>query len=64
MHNETLLTAEQLASLLQVTPYTIAKWTREGRIPAAIKQGKKFIRYRADDVLNTLQKDDNVATNG
>lgn len=42
--NNDILTLEEVASYLRLTPQTIYKWAQEGRIPAA-KLGKEW-RFR------------------
>ena len=44
------LTDDQLAERLGCAPETLRDWRRDGRGPAYIKDGAKFIRYRVADV--------------
>lgn len=48
-----LITTDDLARLLQVTPDTILRWTRRGRIPC-VRVGKRTLRFDADAVLVAL----------
>jgi len=45
-----LLTAKQVANRLQVSVKTVHAWRKSGRGPRAIVQGKKWVRYRLEDV--------------
>lgn len=47
---ERLLTAEEVADLLQVKVETLYQWRWKGEGPRAVKAGPKFVRYRASDV--------------
>jgi len=49
-----LLTAEEMAEVLQVKLSTIYKWTHEGFVPH-LKLGK-FVRFRESEVLAWLEK--------
>lgn len=46
---EELLTCPQLASLLNVRPSTIRKWTYQRRIPFVRLAGGRAVRYRLSD---------------
>jgi excisionase family DNA binding protein len=48
-----LLTAQELARALKVTPDTIWRYTRTGRIPSVLL-GPRDYRYRLPDVLAAL----------
>lgn len=48
-----LLTAEELAELLNVRPSTIHAWYRRGEIPGR-KVGKRFTRFCLADVMAAL----------
>lgn len=50
-----LLTADELAHVLEVRPGTIRQWARVGIIPA-IKISSKTIRFCYADVLAALRK--------
>lgn len=50
---EKLLTAHELAELLNLSVETIWRYTRQGRIPV-VELGAKQYRYRKDDVLAAL----------
>lgn len=40
-----LLSADEAAELLQVSPYTVRQWARERKIPA-IRLGDRYWRFR------------------
>jgi excisionase family DNA binding protein len=44
-----LLTTSEVAELCQVTPNTVSRWVREGRI-AAIALPSGLLRFRREDV--------------
>lgn len=48
-----LLTAEELARRLRVSPETVRAWARRGYIPA-LRLSPKVIRYNAEAVLAAL----------
>lgn len=50
-----LLKASELAPKDQVTPATLLKWQRDGKIPAAIAIGK-VVRFDADEVDAALSE--------
>jgi excisionase family DNA binding protein len=51
---ERLLTAEEVAELLQVKVETIHQWRWQGKGPKAVKAGPKFVRFRPSDVNDWL----------
>jgi excisionase family DNA binding protein len=51
---ERLLTAEEVAELLQVKVETIHQWRWKGKGPKAVKAGAKFVRFRPSDVSDWL----------
>jgi excisionase family DNA binding protein len=51
---ERLLTAEEVAELLQVKVETIHQWRWKGKGPKAVKAGPKFVRFRPSDVNDWL----------
>lgn len=53
--SDELLTADELANVLDVRPGTIRRWTRDGIIPE-IRISAKVRRYCYADVLNALRK--------
>jgi excisionase family DNA binding protein len=48
-----LLTARELAGLLDVSPETVLRWTRRGELPAVRLPGGA-IRYREDELDSWL----------
>jgi hypothetical protein len=49
-----LITEQQVAALLLVTPDTLERWRREGRGPVYVKMGH-LVRYRLEDVENFVE---------
>lgn len=49
-----LLSVEQLASVLTISPKTVRKWRYQGDIEA-VKIGKRLVRFRWGDVLKWLK---------
>ena len=50
-----LLTAEEVAQELNVSPSTITEWGRQGKIPR-VKISRKIIRYEKNATLNALSR--------
>lgn len=50
-----LLTRDDVAKLLKVTPITVYRLTKQGKLPA-IKIGKRFVRYKKPDVLELINR--------
>lgn len=50
-----LLTTQELAKRLRVSPETVRDWARRGRIPR-LRLSPKAIRYSAEAVLAALSK--------
>jgi predicted site-specific integrase-resolvase len=46
----TLLTPEQVATALGVTPHTLAVWRSEGRYDLPYVKSGRLVRYLVDDV--------------
>lgn len=44
-----VITAEEVGSMLRVTPVTVTKWARQGNLKA-IKVGKRMVRIRKEDL--------------
>ncbi len=53
--NSELLTVEQLAERLQVTPRTARELYRRGRIPG-LKLGHRTLRFNLADVIEALNE--------
>lgn len=51
-----LLTCQQLADLLQVSPRSVWGWASSGKIPPPITVGWRAKRWFRDDVLRWLQE--------
>lgn len=50
-----LVTAEEMAQELNVSPSTIAEWGRQGKIPR-VRVSPKIIRYDKDATLSALSQ--------
>lgn len=50
-----LLTVTEAAEVLRVSPYTLRRWVRQGKVPAFQSQAKGAIRIHPDD-LTALSK--------
>lgn len=48
-----LLSVDELASVLRISPKTVRKWRYQGDIEA-VKIGKRLVRFRWGDVLKWL----------
>lgn len=55
MADTQLLTAEQLAERLSVSPSTIKTWSRSGLIPQ-VRISPKIIRFDPDAVIDALRR--------
>lgn len=49
-----LLTASQVADILNISPSTLYRWKREGRLPSSIKLGPKATRWRESDIASFI----------
>ncbi len=58
-----LLDSADLAARLGVSPDTIRRWAREGRIPA-IRVSRKVVRYQLDRVIACLESQDKADGQG
>ena len=45
-----LLTSTEVAAMLNVSPDTVFRWKREGRLPKALKLGPRATRWRQSDI--------------
>ena len=50
-----LLIREEVAKLLKVTPITVYRLTRQGKLPA-IRLSGRFVRYQKCDVLSLIDR--------
>lgn len=48
-----LLTCAELATILRITPSSVRRWVREGRIPAI--RGGKTLRFSEEEVFAALR---------
>jgi predicted DNA-binding transcriptional regulator AlpA len=48
--SQTVLTEQETATLLQVTPFALRKWRRSGLGPRFVRCGSRLIRYSRQDV--------------
>ena len=53
-----LLTAQQVADMLQITVRTLHAWRKTGRGPLAVVDGK-WVRYRPSDVEAYIESQQN-----
>ncbi|MGH7556783.1 MAG: helix-turn-helix transcriptional regulator [Gemmatimonadota bacterium] len=53
--SDTLLTRGDLARILRVSPFTLARWTSRGEGPPWIKLGSRRVVYRSGDVRAWLK---------
>jgi predicted DNA-binding transcriptional regulator AlpA len=49
-----LLTAEDVAQILQISPRTVWRWRRAGRLPPPLRYSKSCVRWRASDIQQHL----------
>jgi excisionase family DNA binding protein len=50
-----LLSANELAEALHVSPATVAHWRREGKIPF-VRFSRRVVRYRLSDALAAFER--------
>jgi len=43
-------TRQQIETLLQISPATIYRWTKEGKFPQKIHLGPNMVRWKASDI--------------
>ncbi len=53
-----LLTANEVISLLGISPSTLNNWKRDGKIPYHRLQGRIFFKY--DEIVETLESSGNT----
>jgi len=63
IHDDELLTTEQLATRLKVGAFTVRKWGRIGLIPE-VRFGRKVRRYSLSAVISALSTREVVAEGG
>jgi excisionase family DNA binding protein len=51
-----LLTTQQAAALLQLSPRTLRRWRVEGKGPPFIRLGSRRVRYRREAVMDWAQR--------
>lgn len=51
-----LLTSTQVAELLNVSPDTVFRWKREGRLPKALQLGPRATRWRESDIQKFIEQ--------
>jgi len=57
-----LLKPEEVASLLAVTPHTLAVWRHERRYDLPFVKTGRLVRYREDDVIAFIERQTRGAT--
>jgi excisionase family DNA binding protein len=55
-----LLTIKEVASLLRVSPLTVKRWGKSGKLPAIRINSRGDRRYRKEVVLRLLGMEDNL----
>lgn len=50
-----LYTTEEFAELAGISPETEREWRRDGRAPAHVRNGAKWIRYAESDIAAWLK---------
>lgn len=53
-HEDDLLTIPEAAAALKVSPVTIARWLKQGRL-TAYRLGPRAVRIRRDDLIEVLK---------
>lgn len=48
-----MLTTDEVAAIVGVTPRTVRRWARDGMLPR-VRIGGRVTRYRADDLADLL----------
>lgn len=61
--NGLLLTQPEVAEFLRVTPHTVRRWAREGRIQA-VQLGGRTVRYTTASVLAFIAASNDVEPGG
>ena len=56
MHDEQLITAKELASLLKVKLNTVRMWYKCGKLPPPYRLSNRTLRWRLSDVLEWVEK--------
>ncbi len=56
-----LLTTEQAASLLQLSPRTLRRWRSEGKGPPYVRLGSRRVRYRRQAIEAWLREHETEA---
>jgi len=49
-----LLDTDELSQLTGIVPATLAAWRVRGRGPSFVRLGRRYVRYRRDDVQSWL----------
>src|SRR5262245_36761819 len=52
--DQRLLSPADLARLLGVSPRTVRRWAADGSLPAPVRKGTRYIRWRVADVQRFL----------
>ena len=58
-----LLTIPEAAAALKVSPVTIARWLKQGRLPA-YRMGPRAVRIRRDDLTEVLKPSGHAESGG
>lgn len=55
IHEDSLLTEEQAAELIQFSPHTLRCWRSDGEGPKWCRVGKRAIRYKRSDLQDWIR---------
>jgi excisionase family DNA binding protein len=56
MHNDKLLTPDDVSNILSVSKHTLAVWRSSGRYDLPFIKAGRLIRYRQSDINRFLEK--------
>jgi predicted DNA-binding transcriptional regulator AlpA len=48
-------TADEVARLFEVTKRTVWRWEQQGKVPKAVRKGKRWTRWRRGEVDAAIQ---------
>jgi excisionase family DNA binding protein len=54
-----VLTADELAKILRISPWTVRRWEAQGRIPR-YNVGGRVLRFNLPDVLAAIEGQKNI----
>lgn len=56
MYNEQLLTISNLCEMLNRKRCAVYRWEKEGKLPKAVKMGKRTLGWKATDIARWLEE--------